>query len=180
MTDRIMRLEQIGTMLLSCLCTAATGAANPPQHCCLRIGDEIIQDADIDSDLCCEGLAYVSFGNIYPVSDGFPEPDVSRQATARCSFPSWGVDLRMGIMRCAPVGGEHMLTCEDWTAMTLQSLADAQTLAEAACCFRSDWMSLELGLPVILGTISTTPPIGGCIERFTTIQVQTPNCPSCG
>ncbi len=180
MGQPIQRLEDISTILLSCLCEAASGRANPPMHCCLRIGQEVVHDADLFTDLCCEGLAYVSLGDIFPVVASFPEESIVTQANQVCSFPSWAVSMRMGIIRCSPVGTDTaMPTCEDWTAAALQGMVDAQSLASAACCFKQAWLVLEPGLSVVISRNSTSSPQGGCVERFITIQVQTTVCPTC-
>jgi hypothetical protein len=178
-SEPIQRLQDIATLLLDCLCTAVSGNANPPAHCCLRVGDQVVHDADISTDLCCEGLAYVTVGDIFPVVDSFPEQSIVSQANQVCSFPSWAVNLRMGIVRCAPVGGNLMPTCAEWTATTIQNLVDAQSLATAACCFKENWLILEPGLSVTIGPNSTVPPQGGCLERFVTLIAQTTVCPAC-
>lgn len=178
----IQHLTTITETLLSCLCEAVSGAANPPQNCCLRVGDEVVHDADLFTDLCCEGLAYVSVGEIYPVVDSFPEQSIVTQANQVCSFPSWAISLRIGIVRCAPVGTDStMPTCAEWTEAAMQQLVDAESLARAACCFKQSWQnsSVGLGMSVVLGPISVNPPEGGCMERFMSLQVQTPNCPAC-
>lgn len=176
---QIENLDEIATLLLSCLCEAASGGPNPPASCCLRIGTEIAHDADMFTDLCCEGLAYVSIGSIYPVVGSFPEQSIVTQANQVCSFPSWAVSLRAGIIRCVPTGGEEMPTCDAWTSATLQNLADAQTLARTVCCFKGAWYDLEKGMSVVIGPNDTSNPLGGCVERFVTLQVQTTVCPSC-
>lgn len=176
----IQRLTDIAEALLTCLCTAAEARPRPPQHCCYRIGEEVAHDADMFTDLCCEGLAYVSVGDIYPVVDSFPEQSIVTQADQVCSFPSWAINLRAGIVRCAPVGTDTtMPTCTDWNVAALQNMYDAQSLASGVCCFKQDWLQLEPGLSVVIGPNSTTVPQGGCVERFITIQVQTTVCPSC-
>ncbi len=176
----IQRLTDIAEALLTCLCTAAEARPRPPQHCCFRIGEEVAHDADMFTDLCCEGLAYVSVGDIYPVVDSFPEQSIVTQADQVCSFPSWAVNLRAGIVRCAPVGTDTtMPTCAEWNVAALQNMYDAQSLASGVCCFKQDWLQLEPGLSVVIGPNSTTVPQGGCVERFVTIQVQTTVCPTC-
>lgn len=176
----IMNLQAIMDGLLQCLCEAAATRPFPPQHCCFRVGDEIAHDADLFADLCCEGLGYVTLGDIYPVVDSFPEQSIVTQANQVCSFPSWAVSLKMGLVRCAPVGtNESMPTCVDWNAAAVQGVFDAQSLASAACCFKAAWLEAEPGLSFVIGPNSTTTPQGGCVERFVTVQVQTTVCPAC-
>lgn len=175
-------LGEITELLFSCLCEAVSGAANPPQNCCLRIGQEVVHDADLFTDLCCEGLAYVTVGDIYPVVDSFPEMSIVTQANQVCAFPTWAIELRAGIVRCSPVGTDTtMPTCEEWTAAAMQMIVDSESLAQAACCFKGSWTASTrgTGMSVVLGAISTVPPEGGCFERFMSIQVQTANCNDC-
>jgi hypothetical protein len=176
----IQDLETLATTFLSCLCQAVTGQSDPPKHCCLRVGEEVVHDADLFVDLCCEGLAYVSVGDIYPVVDSFPEQSVVTQANQVCSFPSWAVTLKAGIVRCAPTGTDTtMPTCDDWTAAAVQSMEDAQSLATAACCLKSAWAVTQPGMSIVINPNTVTGPEGGCLERSVTVQVQVPNCPGC-
>lgn len=182
MAAPIVRLSDMATLLLNCLCQAVSGNADPPTHCCLRVGDQVAHDADLTTDLCCEGLAYVSVGDIFPVVDSFPEQSIVTQADQKCSFPSWAVNLKMGIIRCAPVSstdGFNMPTCADWTTAALQSLVDAQSLAAAACCFKENWLVLEPGFNVVIGVNSAAVPNGGCMERSLTLIAQASVCPEC-
>ena len=182
MTGPITHLDTIVETLLSCLCEAVSGAANPPQNCCLRVGEEVVADADLYTDLCCEGLAYVSLGEIYPVVDSFPEHSIVTQANQVCNFPSWAISLKMGIIRCIPTGTDTtMPTCADWTAAAMQQLVDAQSLARAACCFKASWIFSEpgTGMSVVIGSNIGGQPEGGCIERSVSLQVQTINCGTC-
>ena len=178
----ITHLQTIAETLLSCLCEAVSGAANPPQNCCFRVGDNVTMDADLYTDLCCEGLAYVSLGEIYPVVDSFPEHSIVTQANQVCSFPSWAISLKAGIIRCVPVGTDTtMPTCADWNSTALQQMVDAESLARAACCFKQAWITSEagIGMSVVIGSNTGTAPEGGCVERSITLQVQTINCPEC-
>lgn len=178
--EPVQRLVEIVNTLLACVCEAAALRPNPPVHCCLRVGQEVAHDADMFDDLCCEGLGYVSLGDIFPVVDSFPEQSIVTQANQVCSFPSWAVNLKAGLVRCAPIGTDNaMPTCADWNAAALQGMYDAQSLSSAVCCFKQAWLVLEPGLSVVIGPNTTTTPQGGCIERSITIQVQTTVCPSC-
>ena len=180
MASPIVRLSDVATLLLSCLCQAVSGNANPPMNCCLRVGDQVVHDVDLTTDLCCEGLAYVSVGDIFPVVDSFPEQSIVTQADQKCSFPSWAVNLRMGIIRCIPVGTNSLMpTCEEWTAAALQNMVDAQSLAAAACCFKENWLILEPGFNVVVGVNTTSTPNGGCIERSISLIAQLSVCPEC-
>lgn len=169
----------LGTLLLQCLCSAVQEQPNPPQHCCMRAGTEPAQDADFYTDLCCEGMAYVMPGDTWPTYI-FPDLDIVRQAEATCGVVSWAMEFRMGIMRCAPAGTETtMPTCADWTTLATQMIYDAESLRRAYCCFTAnarntaqyplmDGMSISI-LRQQQGTVQ-----GGCVERWTTVQIQIP------
>lgn len=178
-TDYVYDLSQL---LAPCV-TGAIGAMDStirPQEFCYRVGSEIVYDADAFQDMCCKGLAYISLGDIVPSSASFPEADIVRQANSACAPASWAVQFRVGIIRCAPVGGPSgsMPTCEDWTGAFLKQLADAQALRRIACCFRSAVMNSDtfLGMSVVIGRQTGTNPFGGCIERYVPLDVQMPNC----
>lgn len=165
--------------LYTCLCGAVQEHPTPPQHCCYRIGSEVAFDADLYTDLCCEGLAYVLLGDMWPSSNSFPEMDQVRQANSRCRIDAWAVELRMGIVRCAPAGTETtMPTCDNWAAAAATNRLDAWVLRRAACCFREAIPTIALldGFSVVVGRQVQGSIQGGCAERYVTVQVQVPNC----
>lgn len=176
MTDLVLPVAQA---LLDCLCSNFALSSTPPANCCYRIGTEVGQDADLFSDLCCEGLAYVLLGDIYPSTDSFPDEDIIRQARTSCGVASWAVELRAGIMRCAPVGdAQQMPTCTDWNAAALINIEDAMLLRRTTCCFVAAIRSNAnlLGMSVIIRRQTQGPVAGGCVDRAVTLQVQIPNC----
>lgn len=167
------------TQTLSCLCEATERYPNPPQICCYRIGNEVIHDAGIYEDECCQGIAYVSFGEMYPTGEQFPEQDIIRQANSSCVPPTWGVIFKMGIIRCVPVGDQNPITCDEWTEAALQNIYDAQALARAACCVRDYVITGEprfTGMSIVIDRQTQGNPLGGCVERYLTFTVQIPNC----
>lgn len=170
--------------LLLCLCQKSGAAENPPLNCCFRVGTEIAHDAGILQDQCCEGIAYVALGDIYPSSESFPEQDIVRQANANCAFPTWAVQFKVGIIRCVPTGNEFLPpSCTDWNEAARQNVVDAKTLREVACCIR-DFITgnndLFIGMSVVVERQSQGNPQGGCVERSMTITVQFPNtCDGC-
>lgn len=167
---------------LMCLCAAADAQPNPPQHCSFRIGSDILEDIGANGDFCCEGLAYVAMGDIFPTSEGFPQPDVNFQASAKCAPLSWGVNLKLALQRCVPTGpgeGQYVIPDRDWEAAALQNVYDVKTLLQAACCTRN-WVIGESGLFVgmssVVSTLTQGTSQGGCIERSINVSVQMPNC----
>jgi len=178
---------QVNTLLdlaMLCLTTAVTGNPNPPANFCRRLDLQVAHDADLWTDLCCEGLAYVSFGDVFPSWDAFPEPTLVTQANyGSCSIPAWAVQIRMGIIRCIPSGTDTtMPSCEEWDAASRQQADDSQALRAATCCFRqqivseSDATGPFWGMSTVIGTQSQIQLQGGCVERNVQITVQMPNC----
>lgn len=185
MTDQVVTL---GAALMSCVqgAVALMEPAYRPQNICFRVGTEIAHDASVYEDLCCEGLAYVSLGDIFPSSVGFPETDIVRQANTVCSPPAWGVQFRTGMVVCAPVMGPtdgSMPTCEQWTAAYLRNLAVAEALRRISCCFRAFIANHDaefLGMSTVIGRQIQGNPLGGCVERYVTLDVQMANCDCLG
>jgi hypothetical protein len=178
---------QVNTLLdwaMLCLTTAVTGNPNPPENFCRRLDLQVAHDADWYTDLCCEGLAYVSFGDVFPAWSEFPEPDVVRQANyGSCSPPAWAVQIRMGMIRCVPVQHHNgMPSCDDWTQASRQQADDSQALRAATCCFRqrivadSDAPGIFWGMSAVIGNQGQIQLQGGCVERNVTVTVQIPNC----
>lgn len=177
---------QVNTLLdvaQLCLTTALTGNPNPPNEIGRRLDLQVAWDADLYDDLCCEGLAYVSFGDIVPSWTGFPEPAVANQVNhGDCSIPSWAVSLRMGVVRCVPVGSDTSRpTNAEWIAASIQQAHDAQALRAATCCFRqwvidNDAPGPFWGMSVLIGNQGQLQLQGGCVERNAIITVQIPNC----
>lgn len=164
-----------------CLCDASSVIPNPPQHCCFRVGTQVIHDAGLFTDQCCEGIAYIMLGDLYPSAISFPEQDIVRQATANCAPPTWAVQIKLGIIRCIDTGDVDPMTCDQWNAAALQNIYDTKALINAACCFRSYILASErfLGMSVVIDRQVQGNPLGGCVERSLTISVQLPNC-ECG
>lgn len=167
---------------LQCLCEQVSIIPNPPQHCCFRVGTEVIHDAGFSIDQCCEGIAYVAMGDLFPSAVSFPEQDIVRQANSNCAPPTWGLVLKLGLIRCIPVGGVDPLDCTGWNNAALQNIYDTTALTKTACCVR-DYVTRQeprlLGMSVVIDRQVQGNPLGGCVERFLTMTVQIPNC-ECG
>jgi hypothetical protein len=165
---------------LQCLCNATAARPNPPQHCSFRIGNAPPHDMGMDGDMCCEGLAYVSLGTVFPSSEGFPGEDSSYQASAKCAPLSWGVTLTLALVRCAPVAEElNMIPDSDWEAAMLQDIYDTASLQAAACCLRTYIISTSarfVGMSAVVGSVIQGSPLGGCVERSVNVTIQMPNC----
>lgn len=175
MTDPVFLMS---TAALDCLTMAVTGNPGAPAVLCMRVGLEVVHDLDMVTDLCCEGLGYVTIGDTWVSSASFPEQDIVRQANAVCLFPAWGQTIKMGIVRCVPVMGEQgsMPTCQEYTDAHVQNVYDSISLRRAACCLRTWVQTNMLGMSVVIQRQTQGPPLGGCIERSVTIDIQFPNC----
>jgi hypothetical protein len=159
----------------------------PPAETCFRVSTQIPFDMDKYQDMCCNGLGYVALGGTWPSANSFPEQDIARQASARCAPPAWAEEYRMGLVRCLPVvtagqgqqeGG--MPTCAEWTQAAIQNMWDSVVLRKATCCFRTavltDATNFFEGMSVVIDRQVQGPPLGGCVERYTSVQVQHINC----
>lgn len=176
--DPVLEMYQ---QALLCLCAAVNVNPNPPQHCSARIGLEIPYDTGQFADQCCEGVAYIALGDMYLSTDNFPDQDIIKQIRGSCYVPTWAVEFKLGIIRCAPAGqadGEPP-TDAQWTAAAYEGLLDAQALRRAACCFQA-WVlgqtgTLYDGMSVVINRQVQTTPQGGCVERYMTLTAQFPN-----
>lgn len=180
-------MPEIAAFLKQCLCDSLALHPNPPLECCLRLPGDVVMDMSLTEDFCCAGLAYVQVGDEWPSSVSFPEQDINRQATSRCAPPSWGVDLKFGVLRCVPshgpLGPDQPPTCEQWTSAAIQQMTDSQALRQAACCFRSGFPTSNPqldGMSIVIGRMSGGQAQGGCSDRYMTVQVQIPSvCDGC-
>ncbi len=119
--------------------TAAEEAADTLRACfqealgrdvCLRPGNVVELLMSTTRDECCEGAAWVRVGPIYP---GFPDPD---DQVVTCWPTAWSVVLEMGAARCAMTPGpEDIPTCDEYTALTRELLADSAAMLCAVACF---------------------------------------------
>lgn len=177
---------QVNRMLdlaMLCFSAAVTANPNPPMHICRRLDLQVAWDVDLYQDLCCEGLGYVSFGDVQPSWAEFPEGSPVLQANrGTCPIPAWAVEVRMGIVRCISSGTDTtMPTCEDWTNASIQQADDSQALRAAACCLQQTIMTEDpedpfWGMSVSIGVQQQVQIQGGCVERNVTMTVQIPNC----
>lgn len=166
----------LANAMLTCLCNALNANPNPPSLCCLRVEPQIPQDLSQEDNICCEGLGYVSMADVWPSSASFPENDIVRQANAVCAPPAWGVQLKVGVLRCAPQTSD----CEEQRLAFEQEAHDAQALRAAVCCFRNylQTTAMWLGMSFVIERQNKYVQ-GGCIDRFVMTNVQFQNCETC-
>jgi len=169
--DIDLLLLPVALELLDCLCTALNLQTNPPAICCLRAGDSVTADIGVNYDECCSGLAYVRPAGFYMTGtqDGpFPSPSTDMALNA-CGVPAWGLRLEMGVMRCIKTDGQ--ISCADWTAATVQQLADAKAMRAAVCCMEQ---AHDPG-DIALGAWAPVGPAGGCLGSTWVVSVQVSN-----
>jgi len=172
------QLRVISTQLLSCLTEAVTGNPNPPANIGYRV--EYTPPEELwPEDLCCEGLAYVAYGDNWPSVTSFPEADFVQQVRGGCYPPAWGAQFKLGIMRCTSMSMQPSQTVQDENYF--QDLDDSQALRQAVCCFRNYFKSEPqwLGWDVVIQRQQKTV-LGGCKDRYVELAVQFPNCDCSG
>lgn len=168
------QLLVVAPRALECVRTAFNANANPPSNYGYRV--EYEPPADMwPEDLCCEGLGYVSLGDVWPSVDSFPDADIIRQVRGNCPPAAWGVQFRLGIMRCTTTEVGPTQAEED--AAFTQDLHDIHSLIQAACCLRSyfindpQWMGYNVVIERMAKSIQ-----GGCKDRYVPVSIQLPNC----
>lgn len=177
---------QAASFVKACLCSAVALLESPPTHCRFQVGTEGFAGIDLVADECCEGVAYVAMGDMYPSWDNFPDAEIVRQADDRCSLKAWAVDFKLGIIRCGPLGTDYSSPSDtEWNTKALLNIADAQALRRATCCIRSGISSITGyepqfdGMSVVIGRQTTPTPQGGCMERNVMVTVQFMACEVC-
>lgn len=175
--DTLLLPEAI--QLLECLCTALNNNPNPPEICCLRPGDTVIQDVGIPGfsvDECCAGQAYVKIAGFYMTGEGtspFPSPSTDAPISP-CGVPAWGLQLEMGVFRCIRTSSQ--LTCTEQTEAVIRQMADAKAMRCALDCF----IALHDPQTVAVGNWSPAGPDGGCVGSTWQVSVEVLNsCEEC-
>ncbi len=143
---------------------------NPPAVVCMRPGDRIDLLISQLRDECCEGLAWIRVAGIYP-STNFPTQDETFQ---KCQT-GWGVQVELGVARCAPVGDENNLpSCDEWTAATNNVTADAAALRRTLL----RWKTLEENRfrQYIPGGYLPLTTEGGCVGGAMLVTFAAPAC----
>lgn len=178
--DSFSFVSQLSAALLNCLCAAITGMPEPPQHCCYRVGTEPVHDISLEQiDLCCEGLAYVLLGDVYPSSESFPDNDIVRQIQGGCAWPAWAVAFRIGIVGCVPGDSD----CDRNNAAFMTNLHRMQAINTAVCCFRDFLRNSDtfFGFNLVIERQTQGSTSGLCTERYVNLVAQIPNLDcSCG
>lgn len=160
-------LTTVVLAVLECLRTQVAALDNPPANIMLRPGDRTEALLSMFRDECCEGLAWVRPGPVYPSTINFPEQD---QVVTNCGPERWASMLEIGLVRCAPTpDAESLVSADEWNAATMQILEDSAALRRTLYCLESDpVMTDRLWLP---GTWTPTPTEGGCMGGLLPLTV---------
>jgi hypothetical protein len=172
-------LLPVAEELLACLCAALTENATvdfpAPEICCIRAGDEAIQDMDQYQDECCAGMAYVRIDGFYPTggpTSPFPSPS-SDFALNKCAPYAYGLQMEMGVFRCMNTG---ILTCDQWEYVAQRHMLDAKSMRKAICCF----MAPRDQGDVAMGVWTPRGRDGGCIGATWNVTAMVINkCEGC-
>lgn len=157
--------------LLACLCGELDNNPDPPANCCMRVGDFVIQDVDLQTGLdkvCCPGTAYVSIGAVFP-SSSFPEQD---ESYTKCQPLQWTAQLTMGVVRCIPhFGTTSGPDCDDWTLAAQHDVNDLNAMMHAVCCWSAAYPRRQF-----LIQQSAPRMTADCIERMMQVLISVPKC----
>ncbi len=149
--------------MLTCLTMAVGFISVPPAKIQIRPGSAVALDLSQNANECCDGLAWVREGDVFP-STTFPIADTGR---LRCAT-TWAFEMEIGIVRCAPVGDiQNMPTEDEWLETALLLSEDLAAIRRTICCFDDAWP-----YDVATGRISKLGPEGGCVGNFASFTVQ--------
>jgi hypothetical protein len=127
-------------------------------------------------DACCEcgegeGMAWVQIAEVFP-TDNFPLP---QSAAMRCVPAGQGVQLSIGILRCAAVLDDQgrAPSSERLTSDAAKVARDRAIVSEAIrCCYLED---ADPGTYVI-GSWTPLGPNGGCVGGSTSLTLAATAC----
>lgn len=176
MSETVDAVTAAAQMMVGCLDVAVSQTDSAgrgwPGSVCLRTGARVDLLLAQARDECCEGLAWVRLVNSYPSRD-FPEQDTTYRA---CDPAQWAAVLELGVARCAPVaGGAAIPTCGEWTAVSLAVMDDRRRMAQAVCCFRTEWADPDDRM-MIVGMWQPIETEGGCVGGTMQVTIAVPAC----
>ena len=171
--------EPYALALLECLRTEIAETINPPQQVCMRPGDQVSFLIALNKDECCNGLAWVRVGAVYPSGEEFPQPD---ETPSNCGPLGWAVTLELGSARCAPTGSaQEVPTCAEWTQLSAELMSDDAAFRRAImCCFADANIDNDgVGVQFMIGASENLPIEGGCTGITRSLVVRAPNSDCC-
>lgn len=164
-------------LALTCLAAEVAKVARPPKYVRHSTGASFSAQFDQHgSDECCEGVAWVRSGPIFP-SSTFPEQDSSAE---RVEPDSLAVQVEFGIARCHEVGnlGNAIVSAAAYRQMVMDVQDDRAAMFRAACCLAvsggqqgtgevlnliiGDWNPLEDQANCMGGTLQVTVQVNAC------------------
>ena len=169
------QLMVVAPRALACVTAAFDANPSPPDNYGYRVDYEPAAEM-FPEDICCQGLGYVSIGDVWPSVSSFPDADIVRQVQGNCPPAAWGVQFRLGILRCT-TGIELQPSQPDEDSAFFQDLNDIEALMQAACCLRTyfindpQWLGYSVVIERMVKTIQ-----GGCKDRYVPVSLQFPNC----
>lgn len=128
------------------------------------------------SGKCAGGLLYVRIPQMYPSGTPWHQPNSS---PSNCAAPMLGMQLAVGVFRCAPTQGTNGKPPSDekQTQAALEMLLDAELIKQAIeCCMRG---TKGVDNRLLLGTWTPSPASGGAYSSEWTLTVGVPNCVDC-
>lgn len=157
-------LTEVLTLLMTELGNTAAGQ---PLHARIIPGTELVAALTEETNECCEGIAAVRGGNLFPTND-FP----SQSATpimAGGPETGWTLEVEMAVVRCGVQPGPDM--APDDAALT----SDASTQWNDAAALRRVGYKLPLNslsvFDVTMGQYQPLPADGDCLGGTLTLQV---------
>lgn len=166
----------LANALLACLVEQLALNPDPPANACLRAGQQVIHDVNLEnsSDLvCCPGLAYVRIGTVFPSTD-FPSPDTRND---KCLSLARAAELTAGVVRCVPnMAAPAGPDCTDWTTAAIHDANDMDALFKALCCWTDTAEFKSVRGRRWAAQQSTVDQTADCIERMLTVLVDVRKC----
>lgn len=174
----------VAVALLGCFRTQLNRLTKVPATIGLRAGNAVDALIGLDgTDECLCGVAWVRIsGGPFPSWEGFPAPTTTPM---RCPPFAYGVELELGVVRCAPWEGEiqGVPSQEQWDTLAIDLANDDRAMRSAIrCCFPMAPSPEVPYAPIIyvMGTYVPRAVTGGCAGGTRTVTVQViPGCEDC-
>jgi hypothetical protein len=163
--------------ILGCLQAQALTVTKPPANVQLRPGATFSPNADNKRDECCEGIAWVRPGPMYPSTD-FPQQLTTVWAPGT---NQWALQVELGIERCIPIIGTEVGSVDgipsaaQWLAATQAAMDDRAMLRRTICCI----VDLLGKRKVVVGQITPLENEGTCGGEVVILTVLVQACDGC-
>lgn len=159
--------------IMGCLQAEAVKVTTPPGNFHIRQGATFQPMADDTRDECCEGIAWVRPGPMFP-SQNFPEQDTQPSGTPT---NQWAIQVELGIERCIPIvsnaeGNDANPTAAQWQAATQAAMDDRAALRRTICCIQA----LVGKRKVVVGQITPLENGGICGGEIVILTIAVEAC----